>query len=285
MRRFGGRPFETSGGRSRWSCLIFPSLPREVICPLVGSQERRFGDKRARYLPILYVRSPAAFFEEAIFSPPLLPSTLTKPRTVCFCHPVASTISANVTPFARFIIAITSAFLLVRASVAPFCARARREVLAGDFFDWVLSAPTGVADGASSGDRRWMASHIRVIPIWRLVNFLTGFRLSKGATPAKLFQMSTRRDVGHYAVSLASSFAVENDCDSPATVGGPVCATMLFSESIVNVGMILLCRGSVAVHTSITPVGPKGKRNQSNSGQNLGRVRKCALELPGRACR
>jgi hypothetical protein len=39
---------------------------------------------------------------------------LTKPRTVCFCQPVIFTISANVTPFARFIIAITSAFLLLR---------------------------------------------------------------------------------------------------------------------------------------------------------------------------
>ena len=37
---------------------------------------------------------------------------LTKPRTVCFCHWVASIISPSVAPFARFIIAITSAFLL-----------------------------------------------------------------------------------------------------------------------------------------------------------------------------
>src|SRR5258708_5681164 len=41
---------------------------------------------------------------------------LTKPRTVCFCQPVASTISARVTPLARFIIAMTSAFLFVRSA-------------------------------------------------------------------------------------------------------------------------------------------------------------------------
>src|SRR5580704_9974301 len=67
--------------------------------------------------------SPAAFFDESTFWPPLLPRMLTKPRTVCFCQPVASTISARVTPLVRFIIAITSAFLLLRASVAPFFAR------------------------------------------------------------------------------------------------------------------------------------------------------------------
>src|SRR5579864_972102 len=62
-----------------------------------------------------YVRSPAVFFEDSIFSPPLLPRRLTNPRTVCACQPVVSMTSASVTPFARFIIAITSAFLFVRS--------------------------------------------------------------------------------------------------------------------------------------------------------------------------
>jgi hypothetical protein len=69
---------------------------------------------------------------------------LTKPRTVCFCQPVASMISSSVTPFARFSIAITSAFLLVPDSVAPFWARPLREGLAGDFFDRVRSVATDV---------------------------------------------------------------------------------------------------------------------------------------------
>ena len=62
----------------------------------------------------LYVRSPAAFLEDSILWPPLLPRMLTNPRTVCFCHPVACIISASVAPLARLIIAITSAFLWLR---------------------------------------------------------------------------------------------------------------------------------------------------------------------------
>src|ERR1051325_8489405 len=73
-----------------------------------------------------YVRSPAAFFDDSTFSPPLLPRMLMNPRTVCACQPVASMISASVAPFARCIIAIISAFLLLRASVARFCVPARR---------------------------------------------------------------------------------------------------------------------------------------------------------------
>src|SRR5258706_12473611 len=38
---------------------------------------------------------------------------LTNPRTVCACQLVAAMISASVAPFARFILAITSALLLV----------------------------------------------------------------------------------------------------------------------------------------------------------------------------
>jgi len=78
---------------------------------------------------------------------------------------------------------------------------------------------------------------MRITAALRLVNFLTGFSLSKGATPAKLFQVSIKRDIGHSAVSLASSFAVENDCDSSVPVGSTAKAVMLFSASIVNVDM------------------------------------------------
>jgi hypothetical protein len=47
-------------------------------------------------------------------------------RTVCFCQPVASMISASVTPLSRLISAITSAFLLVRSPFALFCASSCR---------------------------------------------------------------------------------------------------------------------------------------------------------------
>jgi len=78
---------------------------------------------------------------------------------------------------------------------------------------------------------------MRVTAALRLVNFFTGFNSSKGATPAMLFQVSTSRDTGHSALSLASSFALENDCDSSAPTGSSECAVMLFSASIVNVDM------------------------------------------------
>jgi Protein of unknown function (DUF1579) len=74
------------------------------------------------------VRSPPAFFVDSMLWPPLLPRMLTKPRTVCFCQPVVSIISASVTPFARFIIAITSAFLLLRSAAGlPFEEDSRNE--------------------------------------------------------------------------------------------------------------------------------------------------------------
>src|SRR6266404_5536967 len=71
------------------------------------------------------MHSPTAVCEDSIFSPPLLPRMLTKPRTVCFCQPVVSTISARDAPLARFIMATTTTFLLAPDSVAPFRARAR----------------------------------------------------------------------------------------------------------------------------------------------------------------
>jgi uncharacterized RDD family membrane protein YckC len=151
---------------------------------------------------------------------------------------LVSTISASVAPLARFIMAITSAFLLWRASVAPFCALAPRGALAGDFFDLASVGATVAACGAPFGDKRWIACQIRLTAALRLVNFLTGFRSSNGATPAKLFQASTSRDAGHSAVSLASSFALENDCDSLAPFWSPASAVMLLSESIVNVDMM-----------------------------------------------
>src|SRR5205814_6530687 len=104
---------------------------------------------------------------------------------------------------------------------------------------------------------------------FRSVNFFSGFRSSHGATPAKLFQVSTKRDAGHSVLSLASSFAVENDCDLSVLAGDPVSAVMLFSESIVNVAMFLLCRGLVAVDTFITSVHNKGKRNRPDFGKHF----------------
>jgi hypothetical protein len=47
-----------------------------------------------------------------------------------------------------------------------------------------------------------MAFQIRSIATCRLVNFRTGL------TPGKLFQISIKREAGHFRASLASSFAL-----------------------------------------------------------------------------
>ena len=106
---------------------------------------------RANYRSIRYVRSPLALSDDSIFSPPLLPRMLTKPRIVCFCQPVAASISASVTPLARFISAITSAFLLL-LSGAGFLAGA----FAG-FFGLALFLALGAPFFLVrfSGDHHW----------------------------------------------------------------------------------------------------------------------------------
>jgi hypothetical protein len=75
---------------------------------------------------------------------------------------------------------------------------------------------------------------MRATAALRLVNFLTGFSSSKGTTPGKLFQVSISRATGHSAVSLANSFAVENDCEWSAPAGSSANALMLFSPSVVK---------------------------------------------------
>ena len=82
--------------------------------------------------------------------------------------------------------------------------------------------------------RRSTAFQMRATADFRSVNLLTGFRSLKGATPAKLFHVSTRRVIGQSAVSLASSFMLEKDCVLSALAGRPACAAMLLSESIVK---------------------------------------------------
>ena len=83
------------------------------------------------YFPILYVRSPAAFLDDSIIPPPLLPRMLTKPSTVCACHFVTAMISASIAPLARFNSAMTSAFLLARSALG-------REKQQGNSSDIVL---------------------------------------------------------------------------------------------------------------------------------------------------
>jgi hypothetical protein len=112
--------------------------------------------------------------------------------------------------------------------------------LRGGLLRLPLGRRGGPACGATSGDRRWIAPQIRVTADFLLVNFFTGFRSSNGATPAKLFQVSIRREASHSAASFARSFSVANVSRFSVLAGEPVCTAMLLSESIVNVAMMFL---------------------------------------------
>jgi hypothetical protein len=98
------------------------------------------------YCPILYVRSPAAFLDDSIFSPPLLPRMLTKPRTMCGCQPTSVHDLGKRRALRALHMAITSAFLLVRSPLglaATFLARLA--FFAGLAFLAALRAPLGFA--------------------------------------------------------------------------------------------------------------------------------------------
>jgi hypothetical protein len=56
------------------------------------------------------------------------------------------------------------------------------------------------------GVRRWRAFQMRPSAAFRSVNFFTGFKSSKGETPAKLFQIPGSREAGQSAESRVSSF-------------------------------------------------------------------------------
>jgi hypothetical protein len=136
-----------------------------------------------------YVRSPEVFLADSIFSSPLQPRMLTNPRTVCFCQPVASVISPNVAPLARFRQRDHFRLLVgARFGCAPFWAVARREAFVGELLRPGLLR--------SHGRRLWrnLAGQMLDRPpdsataLFRSVNFFTGFRSSKGATPAKLLR-------------------------------------------------------------------------------------------------
>src|ERR1700738_5594639 len=107
---------------------------------------------------------------------------LTKPRTVCLCQPVACIISASVTPFARIIIAITSAFLLLRSE-------ALSPVALPDAFFAALAFLAGVpalrgASGFSAADSLgcpfpasgWIGEQTRATAFLRSLYFFTGVR-------------------------------------------------------------------------------------------------------------
>jgi hypothetical protein len=99
------------------------------------------------------------------------------------------------------------------------------------------------ARGAGVGSNFWIADQMRAVAFARFSNFFTGFRSSKPGVPAKLFQVSTRRLIGHSAAALLSSFWLANTSRLSCPAGAAVWAAMLLSVSIVNVVMVVLLVG------------------------------------------
>ena len=82
----------------------------------------------------------------------------------------------------------------------------RRLLFAASLFRFLFSGATSGAGCATFAGRTCTASQIRVTADLRSVNFFTGLSEVKGATPAKLFQISTGRLRGQEPTSLASSW-------------------------------------------------------------------------------
>src|ERR1017187_1714864 len=183
--------------------------------------------------------------------PVFLGSVLMKPLTVCFCQPVASTISCNVAPPARSSMSLTIACLLnargTRGVLAPGAgvgasAAALAALLPFAFFAGLVAAwGAGVAAwGAGAASSFWIAAQMRAVALVRFSNFFTGFSSPKGGAPAKLFQTSTRRLIGHSAVALLSSLWLANTTRLSCAAGTAAWAVMLLSVSIVNVVIVVL---------------------------------------------
>src|ERR1017187_5104618 len=98
----------------------------------------------------------------------------------------------------------------------------------------------------------------------RLAAALLLLKLSTGVTPVRLFQIATRRSVGHALASSASSFWLEKlskgVCVAAEASSGVENATISFVSLIVNVVILnLLGAALCAVITSITLLGSEGK--------------------------
>jgi hypothetical protein len=75
----------------------------------------------------------------------------------------------------------------------------------------LASARGGISSamvGATAFPSRWIVVQMRATALSRFSNFLTGLQSVNGATPARLFQSSTRRLAGHSAAVWLSSFSL-----------------------------------------------------------------------------
>jgi hypothetical protein len=121
----------------------------------------------------------------------------------------------------------------------------------------------GSVSGVTAPFSLCRAFQIRATAIARVSNFLTGFSSVKGATPAKLFQTSTKRSAGQPAAQPASSSELTKGC-APAAITASAWsrvanAVMLFSVSMVNVVIVYSPVRGIRVHTWITRIPLKSK--------------------------
>lgn len=91
----------------------------------------------------------------------------------------------------------------------------------------------------------------------RLIAVLWSLNFFTGVTPGRLFQMATSLSAGHWVANSANSCSVlklsKGVVVAAAASSGVPCAVMLFSLSMVNVMLNLLCAALGAVITWITP--------------------------------
>jgi len=210
---------------------------------------------QSEFFFVCIVRSPAGF-RNSTFSPPLITQDAHEPAHVCACQPVVSMISASVAPLARFIIAMTPAFLLLRSSVLPVRARAA----AAEPWPGLLPLPSLVRRRAPVRALRGQTldgRQIRATAAFRLGEFLSpAYNSVKGATREAVPDVDQPR-ARPLRAELANSFSSRNALHVFEVGGTAACAAMLFFESIVNVSICCSpCRYG-AVVTFITPGSEK----------------------------
>jgi hypothetical protein len=158
---------------------------------------------------------------------PLPPTILTKPVSCASASPWFRRSRPTLLPWPLHHRDYLCFLVGARFGCAPLRPGARRSLRRG-----LLSRPLGGRDAG----RTWRTVRGQTrnsLPDTRDGGLAAGdvldrLQSSNDVTPAKLFQVSTRRETGHSAVSLASFLALENDCDSSAPDGSVACAVMLW---------------------------------------------------------